>query len=604
MTGNGEQRAIADRYAIVARIGSGGMGTVWRATDQLLGRTVAIKEIPLHTTGAELSNRMRRAMREARAVARISHPHVVDVYDLVQHEGRLWIVMELVKGPSLAEYLASNGPLTPAQAAAVGLQLVAALDAVHAVGALHRDVKPANVLLRPDGNVVLCDFGIAVLTDSDTDSLTGPGEVVGSLPFLAPERLIDQPVGPPSDLFSLGCTLCALVSGRSPFERSEAAAILHAVAHGQPEIPRSVGPLRPLIEALLRKDPAARPLTPTVLAHLRAVAGDAPQRPATVRDAVFPSLRPTPAPARRRPRRWAIPVVGALVAGAVVTAVLVSRSPDGSSAAAGATTPSGGASRPAAPPAANGRLTPVDAVMPVPGELGHAAPSTYWLFSANQYTRVDVAASGTPFRKRHTTSATSLSGWSNTFQRAPGFTERIDATLRVPGQRNQYWVFSGDQYMRIRVGASHPHADTLLAGPRSLGDWTEAFAGRPGFLDGIDAVMPTPDMPNEVWVFAGSEYVRVRLHDGTQPGGVVAQGPSKLSAWSDTFDDFPDFKRGLRAVLPVPNEPNQFWAFSARRAMRIEVADGDYADAVLEPPRPLQHWDDIGDGGDSGASQE
>ncbi|WP_058043160.1 serine/threonine-protein kinase [Streptomyces roseifaciens] len=203
-----EQRLIADRYLLTDLLGRGGMGAVWRADDQLLQRTVAVKELYLGDEGGG----HRRALREARTIARVSHPNVVDIYDLVEYEDRLWIVMELVNGPSLADHLASAGPLPPARAAEIGLQLLAALGAVHAAGALHRDVKPANVLLRGDGSVALTDFGIASLADGE--SLTGTGEVMGSLGFIAPERLHNRPAGPAGDLFSLGVTLCVLVSGR------------------------------------------------------------------------------------------------------------------------------------------------------------------------------------------------------------------------------------------------------------------------------------------------------------------------------------------------------------------------------------------------------
>ncbi|WP_206281556.1 serine/threonine-protein kinase, partial [Streptomyces prasinopilosus] len=161
-------RLIAGRYLLHDILGRGGMGTVWRAHDQLLDRQVAAKELHIATDGDEDHRvRMRRAVREARAVARVPHPHVIGVHDLVEHEDRLWIVMELVQGPSLADRVARSGPLTPQHTAVLGLQLLDALKAVHDAGTLHRDVKPANVLLRPDGGAVLTDFGIAALDDGE-----------------------------------------------------------------------------------------------------------------------------------------------------------------------------------------------------------------------------------------------------------------------------------------------------------------------------------------------------------------------------------------------------------------------------------------------------
>ncbi|MFJ6086727.1 serine/threonine-protein kinase [Streptomyces sp. NPDC092369] len=270
----GSGRLIAGRYQLHEVLGRGGMGTVWRAHDQLLDRAVAAKELHILTHGDEEHRvRVRRAIREARAVARVSHPHVVGVHDLVESEDRLWIVMELVEGPSLAQRLAESGPLTPQHAAALGVQLLDALAAVHAAGTLHRDVKPANVLLRRDGNAVLTDFGIAALDDGEL--LTTTGELVGSLEFMAPERVMATEVGPASDLWSLGATLATVCGGRSPFRRPAHPATLHAVAYEEPVLSGQLGPLHPVIEALLRKSPGERPPTATARAALwRVAAGE------------------------------------------------------------------------------------------------------------------------------------------------------------------------------------------------------------------------------------------------------------------------------------------------------------------------------------------
>ncbi|KAK1179836.1 serine/threonine-protein kinase [Streptomyces sp. NBS 14/10] len=270
----GAGRLIAGRYLLLDRLGRGGMGTVWRARDKVLEREVAVKELHIFTDGGEEHRRLlRRAVREARTVARVPHPHVVGVHDLVEHEDRLWIVMELIDGPSLVRLLADHGPLPPQRAAVLGLQMLGALEAVHAAGALHRDVKPANVLLRRDGSAVLTDFGIAILDDGEF--LTTTGELVGSADFMAPERLNGDAVGPASDLWSLGATLCVISSGESPFGRTSRVATLHAVAFGEPMIPERVGPLRPVLEALLRKAPEQRPSADAVRDALRRVAGGA-----------------------------------------------------------------------------------------------------------------------------------------------------------------------------------------------------------------------------------------------------------------------------------------------------------------------------------------
>ncbi|MFE9926867.1 serine/threonine-protein kinase [Streptomyces sp. NPDC005774] len=264
-------RLIAGRYLLHDILGRGGMGTVWRAHDQLLDRQVAAKELHIATDGDEDHRvRMRRAVREARAVARVPHPHVVGVHDLVEYEGRLWIVMELVQGPSLADRVARSGPLTPQRTATLGLQLLSALRAVHDAGTLHRDVKPANVLLRPDGGAVLTDFGIAALDDGEF--LTSTGQLVGSIEYMAPERALAQESGPESDLWSLGATLVTVCGGQSPFRRPAYPATFHAVVYDEAVLPERLGPLRPVVEALLRKGPGERPTAADVAVALQRVA--------------------------------------------------------------------------------------------------------------------------------------------------------------------------------------------------------------------------------------------------------------------------------------------------------------------------------------------
>ncbi|WP_320774919.1 serine/threonine-protein kinase [Streptomyces sp. CRN 30] len=272
-TGGGG-RSVADRYELIEQLGRGGMGTVWRAHDRVLERDVAAKELHVLTDGDEEHRTwLRRALREARVAARVPHPHVVGVHDLVDHEGRLWIVMELVEGPSLAQSIERDGPWDAARVATLGVQLLGALDAVHAVGALHRDVKPPNVLLRRDGGAVLTDFGIAALDDGEF--LTQPGEVAGSADYMAPERVTGGDVGPASDLFSLGATLATAATGQSPFRRNGQAATLHAVAYEEAVLDDRLGPLRPVVEALLRKAPEQRPSVADALAALQRVAGGA-----------------------------------------------------------------------------------------------------------------------------------------------------------------------------------------------------------------------------------------------------------------------------------------------------------------------------------------
>jgi predicted Ser/Thr protein kinase len=249
---------VAGRYRLVQLLGAGGMGRVWHAWDEILGRDVAIKEIvpPDQLLAAERDELRRRTLREARAAARLSHPNVVRVYDVFEAEGRPWIVMEYVRSRSLQEVLAADGPLDPLRAAAIGLGLLGALRAAHRAGVLHRDIKPSNVLLCDDGRVVLTDFGIATV-EGDA-AVTRTGLVLGSPAYIAPERAREGSAGPESDLWSLGATLYAAVEGRSPYERPSAMATLAALAAEEPDPPRNAGPLRPTLNGLLRKDPAAR----------------------------------------------------------------------------------------------------------------------------------------------------------------------------------------------------------------------------------------------------------------------------------------------------------------------------------------------------------
>src|SRR5580692_6438428 len=254
------ERLLAGRYRLTAVIGQGGMGVVWRGRDELLGRDVAVKEMiwPPHLTEQEQQMACRRATREAQVAGRLSHHNVVRVYDIVEEDGHPCIVMEFLPYKSLRDLLAEEGPLPPDRAALVGLGVLAALSAAHAEGILHRDVKPANIMVGPDGRVVLTDFGIARADDSPT--LTADGTVLGSPSYIAPERARggQSGTGAPGDLWGLGASLYAAVEGHPPFERDGALATLTAVVADQPEQAPHAGPLEPVISGLLRKDPEQR----------------------------------------------------------------------------------------------------------------------------------------------------------------------------------------------------------------------------------------------------------------------------------------------------------------------------------------------------------
>ncbi|MEU0727986.1 serine/threonine-protein kinase [Streptomyces sp. NPDC006140] len=299
--GTGAQgRLVGGRYRLIERIGSGGMGTVWRARDELVQREVAVKQPHLPGEPEDESHRRaaHRLHREARAAARVDHPAAVTIHDVVVEaeqpddrprpsgpdeldaaealDGLPWIVMELVRGESLRETL-RRGPVDVPEAARIGLAVLGALRAAHSVGIVHRDVKPANVLLETGTDrVVLTDFGIAHVRGED--SLTAGGESVGSLEFVAPERMSGRIAGPASDLWSLGVLLYAAVAGASPFRRTTPEATLAAILAAEPPEPERAGPLGPLIVRLLARDPEQRPDAEEVAKELEAVAGRGPER--------------------------------------------------------------------------------------------------------------------------------------------------------------------------------------------------------------------------------------------------------------------------------------------------------------------------------------
>ncbi|WP_436970586.1 protein kinase domain-containing protein [Micromonospora avicenniae] len=234
------------------------MGRVWQALDEMLQRDVALKELvaPAGLSDDELHEMRERSMREARAVARLGHGNVVRVFDVLLTDGDPWIVMELVPSRTLQQVLEADGPMPPARAARIGLAVLSALRAAHGAGILHRDVKPANVLLADDGRVVLTDFGLATLPGDPR--MTRTGMVLGSPAYLAPERVTDGAVGPAADLWSLGATLYSAVEGRTPYSRSTPIATLAALATEAPPPPQQAGALTELLDGLLRRDPQQR----------------------------------------------------------------------------------------------------------------------------------------------------------------------------------------------------------------------------------------------------------------------------------------------------------------------------------------------------------
>ncbi|MDI1463495.1 serine/threonine-protein kinase [Catellatospora sp. KI3] len=396
---------IADRYRLLQPLGQGGMGVVWLARDETLHRDVAVKEVvpPAGLTEDERAEMNARSLREARAIARLSHPNVVHIFDVVTVDGRPWIVMEYLRGRSLAALLAEQGRLDPAKVAAVGLGVLAALRAAHGAGMLHRDVKPANVMLDDDGRVVLTDFGLATLPGDP--AVTRTGLILGSPSYIAPERVEGGEVGPAADLWSLGATLYAAVEGQSPYARPNAMATLAALATEEPPPPRLAGPLKPLLEGLLRRDPRQRMGAAEAERLLRRLSAGqrGGKRPEGVAGAFAPGRAATPAPrsatssaeravgaaavppatgaapvARSRKRRaMALGAVAAVVL-AVLAAAIVPRlnsEPRGTAAADGS--PSATAASSAA---ASSSPSPTPTALPSPSPAGSVLPSGWHLY--------------------------------------------------------------------------------------------------------------------------------------------------------------------------------------------------------------------------------
>ena len=321
-------RVIAGRYILDQPIGRGAMGVVWRGRDQLLDREVAVKEVVLSSSIGldERKNAYQRTLREARTAARLSHRGVVTVFDVAEEDGRPWIVMELVPSRSLDQVLTVERRLTPLRAGRIGQQLLAALAAAHAVGVLHRDVKPSNVLIARersggewDERAVLTDFGIAQFAGDPR--LTQTGMVMGSPGFTAPERIRGGAATPASDLWSLGATIYAAVEGSGPYEqRGGAITTMSAIINEDAPVASGSSRLAPLIAALLRRDPSARPsaaaaarMFSDVLPLLSSAAAE-PEHPATVMSAYVP---PPAAPAASAAAEAAAPASGPAVDEAV-----------------------------------------------------------------------------------------------------------------------------------------------------------------------------------------------------------------------------------------------------------------------------------------------
>ncbi|MEO6958148.1 MAG: protein kinase, partial [Antricoccus sp.] len=287
-----EQSLLAGRYRLDSLLGRGSMGAVWKAHDVILRRSVAVKEVLLPSTQSDAENSVarERALREARAIAALSHPNVVTLFDVVDEDGRPWVVMELVPAPSLAQILRDRGPLSPIETARIGLAVLGALDAAHQVGITHRDVKPGNILVSDDGRVKLADFGISRKVDES--QLTQTGLMVGSPSYIAPEVARGKEAGRPADIWGLGATMHCAVEGTPPFDLGDPVSTLTAVVGDPPRPAPHAGPLGPILARTLIKDPRERITTAALREALSAIAS---QSAATMmRPTIVP--RPSAAP--------------------------------------------------------------------------------------------------------------------------------------------------------------------------------------------------------------------------------------------------------------------------------------------------------------------
>jgi eukaryotic-like serine/threonine-protein kinase len=289
-------RRIGGRYELVSRIARGGGGTVWRAEDTVLGRTVAVKavEVPDELTPDERHRARTRVLQEARAAARLDHPAAVVVHDVLDDDDQLHLVMELVEVPTLRQRVQRDGPLPESEAAEIGLGLTDVLAVAHERGIVHRDVKPSNIFVYPDGGVKLADFGIAALTGEA--SLTRTGTALGSPSYLAPEQARGEQASPAADVWGLGASLYYAVEGEPPFERGNAIATVNAVVHEPARAFQRADELRPLLGSLLSKEPSERPSLSETEQALQALTPAAAAPPAATSPAPTERMEPLDAP--------------------------------------------------------------------------------------------------------------------------------------------------------------------------------------------------------------------------------------------------------------------------------------------------------------------
>lgn len=548
-------RVIAGRYRLEARIGRGGMGVVWRATDQLLGRQVAVKELALDDSLSDDEARTQRdrTLREARAVAQLHHPHIIVVHDVVEEAERPYIVMELIDGGSLAERISADGPVDAREAARIGLALLGALRRAHEAGVLHRDLKPANVLMEAGTDrVVLTDFGIAQVAGATT--LTESGSFVGSPEYTAPERMSGVRTGPESDLWSLGALLCTVLSGESPFRRDSLGGILHAVVMDEIRPPAQAAPLLPVVRGLLERDPERRLDVVEAERLLRAFletgrtpraasAGytptqrDVPKRKSPVQQAAHRSPPPVPPPAvapDRAPRRSArtMLVVAALVAaaaGAGVSAVLLVNH-GGGGGGGGTSTPSASSAPGTSVSASHSPSAPA-----APGSS--ASPSAAPTVTVTRQQK-PTAASGT-----------APSGY-RTVHDPDGFSLAVPEGFTRDPEGERIFYLSPGQTFRLGIKATDPEAGGPLAVMRRAD--ADGPSTNPGYHDGTVTPTTRDGQPAALWEFTWDGFTKAegarhtydlcweeggRMYDVwvSAPVGKVTQAKEYFDVALDTF---------------------------------------------------------------------
>ncbi|MFG2572822.1 protein kinase [Streptomyces sp. NPDC048481] len=480
-------RVVAGRYRLEARLGRGGMGIVWRATDELLGRRVAVKELIQDDalSADEARGRRDRTLREARAVAQLSHPHIIVVHDVVEDGERPYIVMELIVGDSLADRIAAEGPLAPKEAARIAVALLGALRAAHAAGVLHRDIKPANVLLERDSDrVVLTDFGIAQIAGATT--LTETGSFVGSPEYTAPERMSGSHTGAESDLWSLGALLCTALSGESPFRRDSLGGILHAVVFAEIRTPPQAAPLLPVVQGLLERDPERRLGAAEAERLLRAFM-DTGRTPPPVSSGYTPTQADLPrsdAPARERSTRGVLvaALLVAAMAGAGVSAAALLVKGDGDR----------GRTPTSSPPGASASATPGR-----PGSGGAPSPSA--TPSATPTGVHGTSRATLPVAPRPVAGMPSAPSGYRVADDPAGFALAVPADFTREPQGERVFFMSPGQVFRLGVKVSDAAPDGPLAVMERAA--AEGPDTNPGYHDGLVTETSHGGRPAALWQF-------------------------------------------------------------------------------------------------------